>query len=138
VVLLSGDGSFQFGIQGLWTAARYEIPVLFVILNNQSYQSNRLGLVKLAGRAAKMKKYIGSYLGDPEIDHVAIARGYGVEGNRVTKPDEIQPALQQALQTVRSGKPFVLDFLIARRFQDADATWHEKFSVGQKTKSAQK
>ncbi len=137
VVLLSGDGSFQFGIQGLWTAARYEIPVLFVILDNCSYQSNRLGLVKRAGRAAKLKKYIGSYLGDPEIDHVAIARGYGVEGNRVTKPDEIQAALQQALQTVRSGKPYVLDVLIARRFQDADATWHEKFSVGQKTKSAQ-
>ncbi len=132
VVLLSGDGSFQFGIQGLWTAARYEIPVLFVILNNRSYQSNRLGLVKRAGRAAETKKYMGSHLGDPEIGHVAIARGYGVEGNRVAKPDEIQPALQQALQTVRGGKPYVLDVLIARRFQDADAAWHEKFSAGRK------
>jgi benzoylformate decarboxylase len=132
VVLLSGDGSFQFGIQGLWTAARYDIPVLFVILNNRSYQSNRLGLVKRAGRAVATKKYIGSHIGDPEIDHVAIARGYGVEGSRVAKPDELQPALLQALQKVRGGKPYVLDVLIARRFQDADATWHEKFSVGQR------
>ncbi len=129
VVLLTGDGSFQFGVQGLWTAARYEIPVLFVIWNNQNYQSNRLGLVQYGGRAAATGKYIGTFLGDPEMDHIGIARGYGVAGERVAKPDELRGALARALQTVRQGKPYVLDVVIARRFDGADAAWHEKFSV---------
>lgn len=129
VVLLSGDGSFQFGIQGLWTAARYEVPVLFVVWNNLSYQSNRVGLVRHGGRAAASGRYIGTYLGDPEIDHVAIARGYGVEGERVALPDAIHAGLERALRVVRSGRPYVLDVVIKRLFQGADATWHEKFSV---------
>lgn len=129
VVLLTGDGSFQFGVQGLWTAARYEIPILCVIWNNQNYQSNRLGLVQYGGRAAATGKYIGTYLGDPEIDHISIARGYGVAGERVAKPDLLNDALARALRTVRQGKPYVLDVMIARRFQGADVAWHEKFSV---------
>lgn len=129
VVLLSGDGAFHFGIQGLWTAARYEIPVLFIIWNNMNYQSNRLGLIKYGGRAVATGKFIGTYLGDPEIDHLSVARGYGVSGERVTQPGEIKPVLQRALKTVRDGKPYVLDVVIQRRYQGAEVSWHEKFSV---------
>jgi benzoylformate decarboxylase len=129
VILLSGDGSFQFGIQGLWTAARYEIPVLFIVLNNRSYQSNRLGLVRYAGRAAEAGKFIGSQLTGPEIQHAAIARGYGVDGERITKADDVRKGLDRGLQTVRKGKPYVLDIVIARRFPGAEATWDERFSV---------
>lgn len=41
----SGDGSFQSGIQGLWTAAGYQIPVLLVVFNNQNYQSKCIVLL---------------------------------------------------------------------------------------------
>lgn len=131
VVLLSGDGSFHFGIQGLWTAARYEIPVLFVVWNNVNFQSNRLGLVKHGGRAAETGRYIGTYLGDPEVDHTVVAQGYGVTGARVNTSAELKPALARALAFVRGGKPFVLEVRIKRRFKGADIPWYEKFSVAQ-------
>src|ERR1019366_9095963 len=41
VVALVGDGSFQFGVQALWTAVRYEVPVAVIIWNNNAYQANR-------------------------------------------------------------------------------------------------
>lgn len=129
VVLLSGDGSFQFGIQGLWTAARYEIPVLFVVFNNQNYQSNRLGLIRYEGRAAATGRFPGTFIGDPDIGHVDIARGYGVDGERVTAPGGLSDALRRAFAAVRGGRPYVLDVVIKRRFQGADVEWHDKFSV---------
>lgn len=96
----------------------------------QNYQSNRLGLVRYGGRALATGRYIGTYLGDPDIDHTAIARGYGVEGTRVTDPAALRPALDRALAVVRGGRPFVLDVVISRRFPGAEVSWHEKFSVG--------
>lgn len=129
VVLLSGDGSFQFGIQGLWTAARYDIPVLFVVFNNGNYQSNRVGLIEYGGRSVATGRFIGTFLGDPDIDHVGIARGYGLDGERVTDPEALGVALGRGLQRVRDGRPYVLDVVIRRRFQGAEVSWYEKFSV---------
>ncbi len=129
VVLLSGDGSFQFGVQGLWTAARYDVPVLFVIFNNQNYQSNRVGLIKYGRRAVATDKFIGTFLGDPDIDHVKIAAGYGVEGERVVSPNDLGAALRRGLDIVRAGRPYVLDVVIQRRFQGAGIPWYEKLSV---------
>lgn len=131
VTLLVGDGSFQFGVQGVWTAARYDIPITIVIWNNREYQANRMALTRYGRRAVAAKRYIGSHLGDPEIDHVGIARGYGVSGERVTDPDEIKSAWKRARRANREGKPYVLDVLIKRRFRDADRYGYETFSVAE-------
>ena len=72
---LVGDGCFQFGLHGLWTAARYEVPVGIVIWNNGQYQANRRFLHAYGGRAAETGKDIGCNLASPEIDNVALAKG---------------------------------------------------------------
>ena len=46
VLALLGEGAAAYGIQGLWSAARYKIPVVFVICNNAQYQ-----ILKLCGRS---------------------------------------------------------------------------------------
>lgn len=130
VALLIGDGSFQFGIQALWSAARYEVPIAIFIFNNHAYQANRLALHKYGGRAAETGKYIGSYLGSPEIDNVEIAHGYGVDGERVQEPQELGEAIDRCLEAVASGRPYVLDVTIQPRFSGADSTWHASFSIG--------
>lgn len=135
VVLLVGDGCLQFGVQGLWTAARYEIPIVIVIWNNREYQANRMGLVKYNRRSVAEDKYIGCRLTDPEIDHIAIARGYGVHGERVSTPDQIGPALERARRANREGSPYLVDVSIARRFRGADSSWSEKFSVARMRRS---
>lgn len=124
-VVLLGDGSYQFGVQALWTAARLRTPLIIVVFNNRAYQANRWALAALDGRAKRSGRYIGINLEDPEIDHVGIARAYGLDGERVTRPDELAAALQRAVAAERRGEAYVLDVIIDRRGGGADADWHE-------------
>lgn len=127
VVSLVGDGSYQFAVQALWTARRFEVPLIIVIFNNLGYQANRWALAGQNGRAAATGQYIGISLDDPQIDHVGIARAYGIEGERVSKPDELAGALKRAVAAENKGQAYVLDVVIDRRGGGADANWHEKY-----------
>lgn len=127
VVALVGDGSYQFAVQALWTAKRFEVPLIIVIFNNIGYQANRWALAGQRGRAASTGQYIGVSLDDPLIDHVGIARAYGIEGERVTKADDLQASLGRARAAEKSGQAYVLDVIIDRRGGGADSDWHEKF-----------
>jgi benzoylformate decarboxylase len=129
VVALVGDGSFQFGVQALWSASRYEVPVAIVIWNNNQYQANRRFLHAYGGRAAATGKYIGCSLEHPEIDHVRIAAGYGVEGERVEDPQALGAALDRCLGAVDGGRAYVLDVRVERLFGGAESTWFDFFSV---------
>ena len=127
VVALVGDGSYQFAVQALWTAKRFEVPLIIVIFDNLGYQANRWALAGQRGRAAATGRYIGITLDDPRIDHVGIARAYGHDGERVTEPGDIAAALARAIAAERSGRTYVLDVMIDRRGGGADADWHEKY-----------
>ena len=129
VVVLVGDGSFQFGVQALWTAVRYEVPVAVVIWNNGAYQANRKFLHQYGGRAAATGRYPGCSIDSPQIDHVAICKGYGVEGEHVEDPAMLAAALERCFTTTASGRPYVVDVRIARRYGGADSTWFDFFSV---------
>ena len=114
VVALIGDGSSMYTVQSLWTAAHHHIPVLYIILNNQSYRilkfnmnRYRRGVQIPAGRP-----YPFMDLANPTLDFVSIAHGMGVAGQRITHPDEIQPAVTQALGL---DQPYVLDVLTEGR-----------------------
>lgn len=128
-VLLIGDGSFQFGVQALWSAARYHAPVAIIIWNNQAYQANRRALHRYGGKAAASGKYTGCYLGSPTIDNIRIARGYGVDGEKVSDPARLGEAIDRCFRTVASGYPYVLDVSIQPRSGGADSTWFDAFSV---------
>lgn len=126
VALLVGDGSLQFGIQALWSAARYEVPVAIFVWNNHAYQANRNALHRYGGRAAETGQYIGCYLGAPEINHVRLAEGYGVEAARVTRPADLGAGIDRCLRAVESGRPYLLDIVIQPRFGGADSTWYNR------------
>ena len=92
-----GDGAALYGIQGLWTAARYRIPVTFVIANNRQYKilkatADVLGLPGVSTRPTPGLDLVG-----PEVDFVGLARSLGVEARRVADPDELSELLRQAL-----------------------------------------
>jgi benzoylformate decarboxylase len=111
VVGLIGEGSAMYAIQGLWTAAHYELPVVFVICNNAQYRILKSGLLAFRSEPAKQGKFVGMDLIQPEIDFVALAESLGVAAERVTQSKDVGPALQQALS--RSG-PSLLDIPIDR------------------------
>lgn len=133
VVALVGDGSFLFGAQALWTAARYEVPIVVIVWNNSAYQANRRYLHQYGGRAAATGKYIGCALTPPDIDHVSICKGYGVEAERVDDPAKLGAALDRALRTTSDGRAYVVDVRLRRRLGGAESTWYDYFSVAKKT-----
>jgi benzoylformate decarboxylase len=111
VLSLLGEGAAAYGVQGLWTAARYKIPVVFVICNNAQYQ-----ILKLCGRSlslpqAEQEHFEGVDLVGPELDYLAIARGFGVEAHRITEPDELADRVAAAF---KGDKPILFDVPIAR------------------------
>jgi benzoylformate decarboxylase len=103
-----GDGSLVMSIQGLWTAARYHLPVITVVFNNRGYLSVKSPLHWLGGRAAKEASYLGVDLTPPPIDFLRLAEGFGVAGRRVEDPEEIRPALAEALA---AGDPRLVEVL---------------------------
>ena len=97
VLALLGEGSAMYGIQGLWSAAHYQIPVTFVICNNGHYQILKAGARGLELPAAQQEKFVGMDLRQPEIDMVALARSLGVEAERISEPAQLTAALEASL-----------------------------------------
>jgi benzoylformate decarboxylase len=97
VVAVVGDGAALFGIHALWTAARRELPVIVVVLDNRSYAAVVAALVDYKGEAFKKGIYPGCDM--VGIDFLALASGFGVQGRSVVRPAELEPALRWALET---------------------------------------
>lgn len=111
VIGFVGDGGAMYTIQALWSAARHNIDVKFVICNNRSYrilQSNVLAYWQ--ERGIPEHEYPLSFdLSKPELRFDEMARSMGVSGIRVEKPQEIAPAIQKAL--AHKG-PFLIDLVL--------------------------
>jgi benzoylformate decarboxylase len=111
VLALLGEGAALYGMQGLWTAAHYHLPVTFVICNNAQYQILKTGAGLLGLPAAQDGRFVGLDLTEPEVDMVALARSFGVDAHRVTEPDELAERVSDAL---KSDRPHLFDVPIRR------------------------
>ncbi|MCC5853433.1 MAG: acetolactate synthase 3 large subunit [Alkalimonas sp.] len=90
VVCVTGEGSIQMNIQELSTCKQYGLGVKIINLNN-----GYLGMVKQWQDMNYESRYASSYM-DSLPDFVKLAEAYGHVGIRVTKPEELQPALERA------------------------------------------
>jgi benzoylformate decarboxylase len=97
VLALIGDGAAMYGLQGLWTAAHYRIPVTFVITNNTQYKILKecADVLKLPEAAAR--RYEGLDVVSPGIDYVGLARSLGVAARRLTEPEELGETVRASL-----------------------------------------
>ncbi|MCH2401734.1 MAG: thiamine pyrophosphate-dependent enzyme, partial [Pirellulales bacterium] len=98
VVVLSGDGGFLFNCQELAAAVQFNIPLVVVIFNNDSYGVLKPQQTERYGHAHEVD------LVNP--DFVALAQSFGAAGSRVTSWNELTTALGQAIQ---SEHPTVID-----------------------------
>ena len=114
VLALLGEGAAGYGIQGLWSAAKYRIPVVFVICNNAQYQILKICANTLQLPQAQQGAFEGLDLVEPEVDYLALARAYGVEARRISDPEELAAAVQHAFTLDR---PMLFDVPIARQQQ---------------------
>jgi benzoylformate decarboxylase len=97
VVALIGDGSAMYTCQALWTAARYRIGVVFVILNNKSYRILKQRVQALRGHAEQVGRYVGMELLDPAIDFVGLARSLGLAAERAATIHEATDLVAKGL-----------------------------------------
>lgn len=103
VVNVAGDGCFRMNMNEIATAARYNVPVIQLVLNNHV-----LGMVHQWQTLFYGKRYSNTILED-SVDFVKLAEAMGAVGMRVTKREEVAPALEQAMAL---GRPVVIDCVI--------------------------
>lgn len=100
VINIAGDGCFRMNMNEIATAARYQIPIIQVVINNHV-----LGMVRQWQNLFYEKRYSATIL-DDAVDFVKLAEAMGAEGIRATTQTEFKEAFKQALTL---NKPVVID-----------------------------
>ena len=101
VVAVTGDGGLMMSVHALSTAMQYDLPVVFVVMNDSA-----LGMVR--HHQEKGRSIASEFI---QTDHGAIARGFGAYGVQVQDARDLADALRAALD---SGRPAVVDVVIDR------------------------
>jgi benzoylformate decarboxylase len=99
VIMIIGDGSFQYSVQSIWTAAQLHLPVLIIVLRNGEYC-----ILKSFAVLEETPGVPGLDL--PGIDIVALARGYGCDAERL---DDLNAIKRAAVEALTKAKPTVLE-----------------------------
>ncbi len=108
VLAVVGDGASLYTVQALWTAARYNIPVVYAICNNRSYRILKLNmdnyLNRMLGDKERRSEYTGMDFANP-LNLSAIAQCMGIAGEKVEDPHELGTAVRKSFD---SGKPALI------------------------------
>ena len=97
---IAGDGCFRMNMNEIATATRYNIPIIEVIINNHV-----LGMVRQWQDLYYGKRYSHTILND-QVDFVKLAEAMGAKAYRVTKKEELEPVLKEAMEL---NIPVVID-----------------------------
>ncbi len=104
IIAVIGDGGFQMTIQELGTIAQNKLPVKIILLNN-----NFLGMVRQWQQLFFEKRYSFTELQNP--DFIMIAKGFGIDGHKVEKRDNLADGVQKMLD---HNGPYLLEVAIEK------------------------
>ena len=100
---IAGDGCFRMNMNEIATATRYNIPIIQVVFNNHA-----LGMVRQWQTLFYGHRYSNTILED-KVDFVKLSEAMGAKAIRVTKPEEVDEAIQTAME---AKEPFVIECVI--------------------------
>ena len=103
VINIAGDGCFRMNMNEIATATRYNIPIIELVFNNHV-----LGMVRQWQTLFYGKRYSNTTLVD-KVDFVKLAEAMGAKAYRITKPEEVEGVLREALAL---NEPVVIDCII--------------------------
>ena len=104
-VAVMGDFGFTFLVEELAVAAKYRVPIIVIILNN-----NYLSLIRQNQKYAYGYEYaVEMKENTTMIDYVKVSQGFGCNAERVIRPEDIRSAFERA---VKSDKPYVIDIFV--------------------------
>jgi benzoylformate decarboxylase len=98
VVATIGDGSFQYSVQAIWTAAQHDLPIVFVVMRNEEYS-----ILKSFALLEKTPGVPGMDL--PGLDIVSIATGFGC---RAVHADTTEQVTEQFTAALTAHGPTVI------------------------------
>lgn len=104
IINIAGDGCFRMNMNEIATAARYNVPIIQVVMNNHV-----LGMVRQWQDLFYGKRYSNTVL-DDSVDFVAVAKALGANGSKITTMEEFEKEFKKALT---AEGPTVLDVMIA-------------------------
>ena len=104
VIAVIGDGGFQMTIQELGTIAQNKLPVKIILMNN-----NFLGMVRQWQQLFFERRYSFTELQNP--DFIMIAKGFGIEGHKVEKRENIEDGIQKMLDY---NGPYLLEVMVEK------------------------
>ncbi|HEY7216838.1 MAG TPA: thiamine pyrophosphate-binding protein [Candidatus Binatia bacterium] len=110
VVACLGDGCTMFGLQGLWTLAKYRVPLVVIVFNNRAYMAVK-NQFRGSEERIRIAAEMGAELVGPDINFARLAETFGIFGQRVEQPDAIEGALKRALE---QNGPALVDVVIAQ------------------------
>ncbi|MEU6609261.1 benzoylformate decarboxylase [Streptomyces shenzhenensis] len=90
VIALIGDGSFQYSVQAIWTAAQHKLPIVYVVMRNHEYS-----ILKSFAELEETPGVPGLDL--PGIDVASVARGFGCHAVDVDTTEDLERAFTRAL-----------------------------------------
>ena len=129
VVCNIGDGSVMYSASGFWSQARYGVPVLTVVCNNENYQTVRGAYVRYDGKMKAANRYTGMHLGDPSIDFAMLAKSQGCEGITVESSADLKKAIRRGIDATREGTPCLVNVRVRCTGGGEDSTWHQSFNL---------
>jgi benzoylformate decarboxylase len=93
----------MYSIQALWTAAHHQLPIVYIILANREYRvlKHNIDVYRQRFNALSNKPYNHMDLTGPDLGFVELAAGMGVAGTRLSKPEELGPAIKRAFASKR-------------------------------------
>ena len=103
VINIAGDGCFRMNMNEIATAARYHVPIIQVVFNNHA-----LGMVRQWQTLFYGKRYSSTILED-KMDFCRVSEAMGARAIRVTKKEEVDEAIKEALA---AGEPVVIEVVI--------------------------
>lgn len=95
VIAVVGDGVVQFGLPALWSAARLNLLVTYVVLNNQSYGAVKAALMRRDGESVARDSFPGTDVSG--VDLARVATGFGLAAQRVVDLVGLRAAMRHAL-----------------------------------------
>jgi thiamine pyrophosphate-dependent acetolactate synthase large subunit-like protein len=100
----------MFGLQGLWTLAKYRIPLVVIVFNNRAYMAVK-NQFRGSEERIRLAADMGAEITGPEINFARLAETFGIHGERVEDPDAIEGALKRGLE---QNGPALVDVVISQ------------------------
>jgi acetolactate synthase I/II/III large subunit len=114
VIAILGDGAYMFANPTAchWVASGHNLPVLAVLFNNRIYNAVRRATLDMYGQgvaAADDGHLLADLSPSPDFEHMA--KVHGGFGERVERPEDLEPALKRAAKAVKEGKSALLNVI---------------------------